>query len=1286
MRHLARPSTATREKHADAPARANRVGRRLDRGRLAGAAFVFAAVTALAAVATASSDERDRPPTPHVTGVTPAVKQHADRRRARRSSSEARQRRDESRSAHRDVSSAEALDLARRRFPQILGHKRWRGLDLRPGDRVAEYKDAQTALIDHGGGERSLALAFFPLQAESADGTTAPIDTTLTGTPDGFAPRHGVTDVLLHSDVSRGVSLPRSGVRVYPEAAAAADAEVIDDKLFAANVYTETDFVEAALPNGVETFHQLRSADSPETFTLRFELPAGAHLERLVDPAAIDATGVRIVRGEDELASVSAPAAEDADGEPVPVRFAVEGDRLTIRVDHRGGDFLYPIVLDPTIIENYLYWRDNSGIDFWGWYTGGNTPGQWGYNAGTRSPWGRGLHLYTASSTYSYPVDSYASWNWQAPRASYIYRADFGAVNHTWNWDCIDQGIYSVQNWNWESPPPDKYSAVWPDVYTPPSPYTNGGSNPYRWGLRIVCANGAEASGSITTSNYYAMCPTGTCDPNFGTPGNIMAFGQRIEYGQAPRTNPMPASVMGGAAIYLNDRDNPVVESTGHNTDSRWYRSGTLTVAPRARDDGLGMNKFQLTIPNFVDDYRRHPCTAARCPQTWSLPNDGQSIFSYNIPDIPNGINTVTLRARDVLDKITPASWNLNVDDEQPWLNVYGELREAVYAGTWAGAKTLWINATDGIYPYDNNPRNARAGITAVDIYVDGVKKHTQTQSCYANCRMDFNWTMWADQYRTGSHTIRVVARDGAGNERSSSTWTVSTTAGGIQEEPKLDAADNGSVDGTDVPEEGMPVVCKTDPEVPNPPYCGEGEDSNPAQAEASQELSLSRTPFDSGLARIQTCFPGVDCNWGFSDQGGLYDLNQPWKNHIKDPRFQRLGVKKLRVMIPWDILLREKPHRYTWYLPDGRQEYADLPADPYPREYWDAYMRQIKEEMNAGRIDQVLVSIRSTEEGITYGTDTKYKLGARVLPAVGNKDEALESCNEMTYICNVRRIIMRYRGPGFEVPIKFLTAFNEPNHKSYAPSGVLSYPSPNWTRAQQIKKGATRAAQYFNVLRKWCNKPPPNTAEGNCAVAAGDMIDNDDLVRPKTRDLSYLHVYRDALEFPPKQWAYHAYSAARYMRNDRLNRFRDTIRPQGGSRPPLWLTEQGPQYNGTTGNHDRCVDSEGKPITEKLELRKCQWRVGGEQLTYLLRIPNEFAKETTRFYFYSWKGNYDGKIRDSKEHDSGMIDRHVEAETPPTDANPYPAEHLRHTYCVYGERTSPPFTQNTFRTCPYVP
>src|SRR5256885_1858248 len=76
-----------------------------------------------------------------------------------------------------------------------------------------------------------------------------------------------------------------------------------------------------------------------------------------------------IVKDGKVLAQINSPSAVDADGQPVPVSYAVSGDRLEIRVDHAQRDVRYPVLVDPYIVETF-YFNAPAGTpnsDWTGW-------------------------------------------------------------------------------------------------------------------------------------------------------------------------------------------------------------------------------------------------------------------------------------------------------------------------------------------------------------------------------------------------------------------------------------------------------------------------------------------------------------------------------------------------------------------------------------------------------------------------------------------------------------------------------------------------------------------------------------------------------------------------------------------------------------------------------------------------------------------------------------------------------------------------------------------------------
>lgn len=103
------------------------------------------------------------------------------------------------------------------------------------------------------------------------------------------------------------------------------------------------------LGSGVRALIQIESAEAGEEY--RFDIGGDvAELGKNADGSVtlIDDEGVAV-------GSVAAPWAFDAAGKEVPTHYRVDGSALIQVVEHRGGDFAYGIVADPSI----WWWTKN---------------------------------------------------------------------------------------------------------------------------------------------------------------------------------------------------------------------------------------------------------------------------------------------------------------------------------------------------------------------------------------------------------------------------------------------------------------------------------------------------------------------------------------------------------------------------------------------------------------------------------------------------------------------------------------------------------------------------------------------------------------------------------------------------------------------------------------------------------------------------------------------------------------------------------------------------------------
>ncbi len=199
-----------------------------------------------------------------------------------RASPEAREQRRRSRTAYAGLGKTEALDLARGVFRRFVEHPLWRPPVPAADERVDRYLDDHKLLLAVEGQERKrLLVSALPLRVRGAGGEKRSVSIEFEDRGAFVAPKNALTDIRLHKRLGDGAELPSSGVAVRPAGTAGdARADATGGRLFWDNIETDTDFLVGLLPDGFQTFHQLRSAESPERLPLRLQLPEGAELRR----------------------------------------------------------------------------------------------------------------------------------------------------------------------------------------------------------------------------------------------------------------------------------------------------------------------------------------------------------------------------------------------------------------------------------------------------------------------------------------------------------------------------------------------------------------------------------------------------------------------------------------------------------------------------------------------------------------------------------------------------------------------------------------------------------------------------------------------------------------------------------------------------------------------------------------------------------------------------------------------------------------------------------------------
>jgi hypothetical protein len=633
----------------------------------------------------------------------------------------------ESITAYEDVDPAEAADLLRTEFAEVLTV-----LNADParllsrGELVRTLAGGQAGVVSLGGAPKILD-AGIPVKVEDESGEREQVDLSLVEDGDGnFVPENPVTEVALPAEADGRVEVGDSGLGIRQLGADdSGDARLFGDKsLLYPETDTDTDLLVAPISRGVEIFNQLRSAESPEELRFQVTVPSGAEL--VPDGSG----GAEVRRGSEQLAEIPFPVAVDAQGTDVPVTMEVVGDTLVLQVPHRDADFAYPILVDPTLNE---YWYDGAS-----WYNGANlgvlTDGtwQWGANAGwvygssgcMYACWGSGRGLYVSAVNGNKGPGEFGQWSYTPPGAtSFLTQAwiyPFFRDNH----GCT-KAAYGQ---------PHDYSGFW----------TGSGWAPLN-------QNHANDYGSSYLNGGGRSLIIGV-----GTAGGI----------QIPCWRDI---VAGGVSVLLTDPDVPVW-TTAPSAPDTWTDTAVVPISGAAYDAGLGVKYFNLykspsngQTYDFIGNAER-PCSGLRsnpCGASWS-----SSITNYNPAALPNGVNLLTVFAYDAL-AIEHNSQGLpvrvKVDHSAPQISFSGELftkEPKDFKGQ--------VTVTDGSAA---SLATAQSGVKSVKIYVDGVlagryPDEDSPPACnkmqeginIASCQ--FNVPVELAKSLSGQHTFKVVALD----------------------------------------------------------------------------------------------------------------------------------------------------------------------------------------------------------------------------------------------------------------------------------------------------------------------------------------------------------------------------------------------------------------------------------------------------------------------------------------------------------------------------------------------
>ena len=631
----------------------------------------------------------------------------ADALRQRRAGPEAAAARERSRSLFAGRGDQEALAVVEQQHPGVAEAVAWRPPALAEDERAVGFVgDLSMAVEREGQRGRGLITSNLPLRAVDRSGERRMLDYTLLEREGGLVVDNPLVDVRLPAQLGAGVRVGGMTVRFEGHRSEAA-LQRARGKGFWGNVERDTDLLVLPTPNGIETLHQLRSVDSPETLRLRFDLPPDLRLVQRERPGPDSLGGsmgwIDIVRDDEVVGRVHPPTAWDADGLSLPVQMSVTGDMVTLRLEHRGRDVRYPLMLDP-YVDRYD-WRAGYGDKGRWYYDSSHAAGRISYDFRTAGGgWGegdRGLWLWTYANTDGYYDHEWANWRHNARGDAHIYRAEFGHLRYSpattaepfvsssyletglCRWACITRTDFE---------PGHVFDSL--GARRDDSPTLHYYDPPYHWFTHCVASNCSPHSGASSNFAIYRLVLPGA---------NVYRTGSAI-------TN------FSVAHVSQWDRVPPTFWSGPRNSHGTWTNATSHTSQVFTRDGGLGINQVRLYAPGGMQTHMACPTDIERNRMN-ECPPEVNPTFGYGSSE---GVHTLVADVVDFSSNLAKSgSWLLKVDRTRPRAAADGFPNDRRAVG--AGIHNIGVSGTDD----PPSPGISVSGTRRVEVRVDGTLEKT---------------------------------------------------------------------------------------------------------------------------------------------------------------------------------------------------------------------------------------------------------------------------------------------------------------------------------------------------------------------------------------------------------------------------------------------------------------------------------------------------------------------------------------------------------------------------------
>jgi RHS repeat-associated protein len=621
-----------------------------------------------------------------------------------------------SRSRFEGLTPRRAAALAAEAFPGLVKTHEGGLPRLPAAERVTGYPTDNSARIDLGSGRHAVIESLEPIAVDTPSGR-APVDLSLTRAHGAFLPVRAGTGLRIPEHLDEGVHLGDLGVSLTPTDSRGRASAGVEGRLEGASVFygdtgENTDTLVKPIVSGFEVDTLLRSAAAPQQLRFQLALPAGAQLERHANGSASILAAGRVI------ATVPTPTAQDAEGTPVPVSMATEGHTLVLTVSHRGGDYRYPIVVDPSVWDEQL---NHIGVHTTNWHYEHSGSA---FSASENSE-GKG---WTEHISGSHGATEWGAMVYTTQGESFI--SDL-AIHGKWN----DTGAHIENRILIISPAKtEEAGETLPESESLPN---------NSWSICNKCFEEPK-KGAYGDSAEYAQFATGS-GGGVGGENTLTSAQVQIEQEKGPELtlNKTEATIDGG-------RPNVLYGS------GSWLGPNRGAFETKAHDPGIGISYFGIAVGAWVEKFpifENGECTGGvQCPSNYNR------AFTYNakMPDGEDNIEGLAYNATNSFAANAPQK--VKVDAAAP----HNIVVTGLPVGNEIAAKEYHVKAEAA----DGSGTTPSSGIASITLTIDGREIGTPSGSCSPGPCTGHSqeWTIYGEELGAGEHQIVVTATDAAGN------------------------------------------------------------------------------------------------------------------------------------------------------------------------------------------------------------------------------------------------------------------------------------------------------------------------------------------------------------------------------------------------------------------------------------------------------------------------------------------------------------------------------------------